>query len=161
MHNSREIQHSISPALPNSNLPFHLPPSHSPSPPSFLPSALPWFCDLGFRAADTLYTTRDPHTINKKALEEAAQKVHVQDVHVAWYMCTHTPDHPSIADGAWYWPKHTCTLGDCLASRPEGYLRPRELWFLIYSCTMVYMHMYIPVLCDCIKHTVCVYHCIV
>ena len=27
-------------------------------------------------------------------------------------------------------------LGDCLTSRPKGHLRPRELWFLIYSCTI-------------------------
>ena len=26
-------------------------------------------------------------------------------------------------------------LGDCLTSRPEGCLQPRELWFSIYSCT--------------------------
>ena len=28
-----------------------------------------------------------------------------------------------------------CALGDCLTPRPKGRLRPRELWFLIYSCT--------------------------
>ena len=28
-----------------------------------------------------------------------------------------------------------CALGDCLTSRLRGRLRPRELWFLIYSCT--------------------------
>ena len=26
-------------------------------------------------------------------------------------------------------------MGDCLTSRPKGHLRPRELWFSIYSCT--------------------------
>ena len=28
----------------------------------------------------------------------------------------------------------SCTLGDCLTSRPEGHSWPRELWFSIYSC---------------------------
>ena len=27
-----------------------------------------------------------------------------------------------------------CAVGDCLTSRPKGRLRPRELWFSIYSC---------------------------
>ena len=38
-----------------------------------------------------------------------------------------------------YWTY--CTLGDCLTSRPKGRSRPRELWFLIYSCTCVYIHV--------------------
>ena len=29
----------------------------------------------------------------------------------------------------------SCALGDCLTSRPKGRSRPRESWFLIYSCT--------------------------
>ena len=28
----------------------------------------------------------------------------------------------------------SCALGDCLTSRPEEHLQPRELWFSIYSC---------------------------
>ena len=40
-----------------------------------LHTALPWFTDLGSKAADTLLSTRNPHTVNKSALEEAAQKV--------------------------------------------------------------------------------------
>lgn len=28
--------------------------------------------------------------------------------------------------------------GDCLASRPDGHSRPRELWFSIYSCGYMY-----------------------
>ena len=28
----------------------------------------------------------------------------------------------------------SCAVGDCLTSRPKGRLRPRELWFSIYSC---------------------------
>ena len=31
----------------------------------------------------------------------------------------------------------SCALGDCLTSRPKGHSWPRELWFLIYSCTHV------------------------
>ena len=31
----------------------------------------------------------------------------------------------------------SCTLGDCLTSSPEGCSWPRELWFLIYSCTCI------------------------
>ena len=29
----------------------------------------------------------------------------------------------------------SCAVGDCLTSRPKGRLRPRELWFSIYSCS--------------------------
>jgi catenin alpha len=37
--------------------------------------SLPWFTDLGLKAADTLASTHNPHTVNRSALEEAAQKV--------------------------------------------------------------------------------------
>ena len=30
----------------------------------------------------------------------------------------------------------SCALGDCLTPRPKGRSWPRELWFLIYSCTL-------------------------
>ena len=30
----------------------------------------------------------------------------------------------------------SCTVGDCLISRPKGRSRPRELWFSIYSCSI-------------------------
>lgn len=45
--------------------------------PPCLHTALPWFTDLGSKAADMLLSTRNPHTVNKSALEEAAQKVTV------------------------------------------------------------------------------------
>ena len=38
-------------------------------------SALSWFSNLGMKAADTLASTHNPRTVNKSALEEAAQKV--------------------------------------------------------------------------------------
>ena len=38
---------------------------------------------------------------------------------------------------------HVHALGDCLSSRPKGHSWPRELWFSIYSCTYMYMYMYI------------------
>ena len=56
----------------------NLHPSLFPSPPFLSLSlciALPWFTDLGIKAADTLLSTHNPHTVNKSALEEAAQKV--------------------------------------------------------------------------------------
>ena len=62
-----------------------------------------------------------------------------QYLHVHSHLCctcmtcdTHTPSHPSAADEAWYWQNTSCTLGDCLTSRPEGCSQPRELWFSIY-----------------------------
>ena len=36
----------------------------------------------------------------------------------------------------------SCAVGDCLTSRPKGRLWPRELWFLIYSCTCTCYCMY-------------------
>ena len=47
---------------------------------------------------------------------------------------THTPGHPSAADEPGIGRNVSCALGDCLTSRPKGRSRPRELWFLIYSC---------------------------
>ena len=48
--------------------------------------------------------------------------VHIH-VHVAQLM------RPGIGRNA------SCAVGDCLTSRPKGRSQPRELWFLIYSCT--------------------------
>ena len=42
----------------------------------------------------------------------------------------------------------SCALGDCSTSRPEGCSWPRELWFSIYSCTilMCYLYSYLVVM---------------
>jgi catenin alpha len=37
--------------------------------------SLQWFSNLGLKAADTLASTHNPHTVNKTAVEEAAEKV--------------------------------------------------------------------------------------
>ena len=52
---------------------------------------------------------------------------------------------------------HTCTcaLGDCLTSRPKGRSRPRELWFSIYSCTLLptkWTHVHVHTLSNCTIH---------
>ena len=39
----------------------------------------------------------------------------------------------------------SCALGDCFTSRPKSRLWSRELWFSIYSCTYVYIHIHVGV----------------
>ena len=41
--------------------------------------------------------------------------------------------HPSTANESGIGCSASCTLGDCVTSRPEGHSQPKELWFLIYS----------------------------
>ena len=55
-------------------------------------------------------------------------------------MCdTHNPSRPAQLMRPGIGRKASCTLGDCLTSRPKGCSWPRELWFSIYSCA--YLHV--------------------
>ena len=63
--------------------------------------------------------------------ETACEYIHMYISHPSAAHALVHVGHHSAADEAWYW---SCTLGDCLTSRPKGCSWPRELWFLIYSC---------------------------
>ena len=52
----------------------------------------------------------------------------------AWYVIPTLPVTPAQLMRPGIGWNVSCTLGDCLTSRPEGRSQPRELWFLVYSC---------------------------